>query len=78
MDWCSGHNAGKCVVGVRTHNDGAEPDYDFGRDTNASALSIDSSGQWPLMVSENPPHEMVSFYADGKWHDLAAGNAADW
>ena len=78
MDWCSG-NTPTCVVGVRTRGEiGTGPDYNFGRDTHASALSIDSSGQWPLMVSGNPPGEAVSFFAAGQWHELATGNAADW
>jgi hypothetical protein len=41
-------------------------------------MSIDTTGQWPLIVTDNPPGQVVSFYADSKWQELAPGNAADW
>jgi hypothetical protein len=80
LDWCPADTpSGACGVGVRTRGEGiAGRDHSFGRDVNAAELSIDTTGQWPLAVGENPPHEVVSFFADGKWHELAPGNAADW
>jgi hypothetical protein len=80
LDWCSSDApSGACVVGVRTRADGtAGRDYSFGRSVNIADLSIDTSGQWPLAIGGNPPHEVVSFFANGKWHELAPGNAADW
>jgi hypothetical protein len=78
MDWCSGQTP-ECVVGMRTRSDGtAEPDYSFGRVSAPGQMSIDTTGQWPLIVKDNPPGQVVSFFADGKWQELAPGNAADW
>ena len=80
LDWCAADPpSGVCVVGARTRSDSASgPDYSFGRNVNTSELSIDASGQWPLRISQNPPHDVVSFFADGKWQELAPGTAADW
>jgi hypothetical protein len=78
MDWCSGQTP-ECVVGVRTRSESvAQPDYSFGRVSAPGQMSIDTTGQWPLIVKDNPPDQVVFFYADGKWQELASGNAADW
>jgi hypothetical protein len=78
MDWCSGDSSG-CVVGLRSRSESADqPDYSFGRINAPGQMSIDTTGQWPLIVTDNPPGQVVSFYADGKWQELAPGNAADW
>jgi hypothetical protein len=78
MDWCSGQTP-ECVVGLRSRSDGAaQPDYSFGRVSAPGQMSIDTTGQWPLIVTENPPGQVVSFFADGKWHELTRGYVADW
>ncbi|HTK17597.1 MAG TPA: hypothetical protein VL769_14480 [Acidimicrobiia bacterium] len=78
MDWCTGQTP-ECVVGLRSRSDGAnQPDYSFGRVNAPGQMSIDTTGQWPLIVTDNPPGQVVSFYADSKWQELAPGNAADW
>jgi hypothetical protein len=79
LDWCTGDTIGSCRVGVRTRPDSGDgPDYSFGRVDRVDALSVDASGQWPLIVSENPPGQVVSYYAAGAWHRLADGGSADW
>jgi Tol biopolymer transport system component len=78
MDWCTGQTP-ECVVGLRSRSDAADqPDYSFGRVNAPGQMSIDTTGQWPLIVTDNPPGQRVSFFADGKWQELAPGNAADW
>jgi hypothetical protein len=78
MDWCTGQTP-ECVVGLRSRSDGADqPDYSFGRANAPGQMSIDTTGQWPLIVTDNPPGQRVSFFADGRWQELAPGNAADW
>jgi hypothetical protein len=78
MDWCSGQTP-ECVVGLRTRTDGADrPDYSFGRENAPGQMSIDTTGQWPLIVKDNPPGQVVAYYADGGWHELTRGYAADW
>lgn len=79
LDWCTSDTPDACVPGVRTRSETASgPDFSFGPVASAGTLSIDSSGQWPLVVKDNPPGQVVSYFAHGKWHELARGNAADW
>ena len=80
LHWCTSDIPDGCVPGVRTRSETASgPDFSFGAVTSAETLSIDSSGQWPLVVKDNPSGQVVSFYAGlGTWQVLAPGNAADW
>ena len=79
IDGCPGDSpSGVCKVGVRTRSGrGAGPDYDFGTDVGAQGLSIDASGQWPLMI-RGDSRPVVAYFSAGSWHELAPGNAADW
>jgi hypothetical protein len=88
LDWCAPSPAsGVCTVGVRTRSEESTGStYSFGRMTNVETLSVDSSGMWPLLVVDLPNTgntsvqtvPTVMLFADGKWRELAQGNAADW
>lgn len=85
LDWCSPAPAsGVCTVGVRTRSEESiGSTFSFGRVSNVEALSIDSSGMWPLLIVDRPTTANASvptvlLFADGKWRELAQGNAADW
>jgi hypothetical protein len=82
LDWCL-PNALQCVIGIRTHSELGGPDYSYGQMEDVASLSIDASGQWPLLVADrtvagSAAREVVLMFAAGTWQELALGNAADW
>ena len=78
LDWCA-NDAVECVVGVRTRSeDNSGPDYTFGAMQGIESMSIDATGQWPLLVVDRQNEQVVFMFANGAWHELAHGNAADW
>lgn len=84
LDWCPPTASGGCVVGVRTRaEDATGPDASFGRVANIETMAIDTTGQWPLLIVDRRTTgdnsvAIVRLFANGKWRDLAPGNAADW